>query len=64
MRRALSAVLLTAAFLLPGRFLPDNSSIELKGKRRNTLNAPQVDYQVIHRYLDGFKQRKVLRDAR
>lgn len=50
--------------LLPGRFLPDNTPVELKGKRNRLLDAPQVDYQVIHRYLDGFKQRKVLRDAR
>lgn len=49
--------------LLPGRFLPKNTEIELRGRRSNTLTDPSVDYQVIHRYLDGFPQRKVLRHA-
>lgn len=47
--------------LLPGSFLPDKSEVELKGKRKFCLTDPAVDYQVIHRYLDGFKQNKVLR---
>lgn len=51
--------------LLPARFLPNNTEVELKGNRRsNTLIDPAVDYDVIHRYLDGFKQRKVLRHGK
>jgi len=51
--------------LLPARFLPNNTEVELNGNRRsNTLLDPAVDYDVIHRYLDGFKQRKVLRHGK
>ncbi|SDU13385.1 CRISPR-associated protein, Cmr1 family [Pseudomonas pohangensis] len=51
--------------LLPGNFLPANTAVELKGKghRPNLLRTPQVDYQVIHEYLDNFKQKKGLRDG-
>ncbi len=40
--------------LLPGLFLPLGTSIELKGRRTTTLDDPQVDYSVIHRYMDRF----------
>lgn len=55
--------------LLPGRFLPAKVAVELKNprdRRQKTqlLNNPEVNYQVIHAYLDGFKNRKELRNGR
>lgn len=54
--------------LMPSVFLPAAIAIEAsipKGRgKAQLIRNPSVDYQVIHRYLDGFKQRKVLRDAR
>ncbi|WP_349618208.1 type III-B CRISPR module RAMP protein Cmr1 [Azotobacter salinestris] len=49
--------------LLPGRFLPQGTEVELKGRHSNVLIDPAIEYQVIHTYLDRFKQRKVLRHA-
>lgn len=41
--------------LLPGRFLPEGTRIELKGTRRSTtLDDPQVDFTVIARYIARF----------
>lgn len=41
--------------LLPGRFLPEGTRIELKGNRRSTtLDDPQVDFAVIARYMARF----------
>ena len=49
--------------LFPSRFLPDQTVLELKGKRTSNLTDPKVSYQPIINYLDGFPQRKVLRNG-
>lgn len=60
---------LAVQMLLPARFLPEKTVIELKNpKKKNqkpqSLAYYSVNYQVIHDYLDGFKQRKVLRHGK
>lgn len=55
--------------LMPASFLPEKTEIEVKNPKRRHLREKylvdySVNYQVIHDYLDGFKQRKVLRHGK
>lgn len=47
--------------LLPGEFLPQGMTIDVKTRRTQLLSNPKVDFQVIERYLDGFGAREHLR---
>lgn len=52
--------------LLQSTFLPTGVSIDVKPQRGRAQNLRNnsVDYAVIHRYLDGFKNKEVLRSGR
>lgn len=52
--------------LLQSMFLPTGVSIDVKPQRGRAQNLRNnsVDYAVIHRYLDGFKNKEVLRSGR
>lgn len=51
--------------LLPGEFLPESMAIDIKPQqhRAQKLSGTSVDYAVIHCYLNGFKDKEVLRSG-
>jgi CRISPR-associated protein Cmr1 len=44
--------------LLPARFLPPSDRIELKARQAPSQVSPQIDWDVIDRFLDRFKNRQ------